>query len=198
MPERPDITQGRNRFVTRMLGLMDGAIETNSRLFDDDGGYVPATGRVDLMYVEAYRDLTIGQLGSMCRQTAVGTLTNTRKGLYTVAENGNLTLVARTALQTAAVYNAVNTEFVAALNTTGGFPATYRMESGRLYAFGHYISWTVSGPALKSYGSNSPAATLARAPRVAGGMAAQVDLPTSIPAGSVAAATAGVSMFAIA
>ena len=198
MPERPDITQGRFRFVTRLLGLMDGAIETNSRLFDDDGGYTPASGRVDLMYVEAYRDLTIGQLGSMSRQTAVGVLTGVRKGIYTVADNGNLTLVARTALQTSGVYTAINTEYLAPLNTTGGFPATYRLESGRQYAFGHFITWTTSGPALKSYGSNSPAATLARAPRVAGGMAAQADLPTSIAAGSVAAATAGVSMFAIA
>lgn len=197
MPERPDITEGRFRFVTRMLGLMDNAIETSSRLADDSG-YAPASGRVDLMYVEAYRDLTITQIGSMSRQTAVGTLNGHRKGLYTVDPvTGNLTLVARTGLQSSAVYTATNTEYVSPLNTTGGFPASYRMESGKLYAFGHFITWTTTGPVLKGYGTNIPSATLARAPRLAGGLNGQSDLPTSILAANVLAATGAVRMFAI-
>lgn len=191
-----EINQGRTASLARLLGLMDNAIETNSRLFDDNG-YAPTSGRVDLMYVYAYRDLLVTQLGSMTRQTAVGVLTATRKGIYTVGANGDLTLAARTAQQTAGVYTAANTEYVAPLNTTGGFPASFRFVHGQVYVFAHHISWTTSGPTLKSYATNIPSATLARSPRVAGGLGGQSDLPASIAAGSIAASTGAVSMFAL-
>jgi hypothetical protein len=121
----------------------------------------------------------------MCRATAVGTLTAVRWGLYEVASNGDLTLVARTAQLTSGVYTATFTEYTSPLATAGGFPASYTLIEGRRYALAQIVTFSGTAPQLKGYAGNAAATLNGRAPRISGLVGAQTDLLTSITAGSV-------------
>lgn len=186
---------GLELFTLRTLGYMDNAIETAPR--NVNGSISPGTGRIEFSYFYAYRTQTIGQIGSTCQGTAAVGLTGLRRGICTVAGNGDLTLVARTALQTSGVYTATFTEYVAPLDVTGGFPAAYQFVKGSWYAFAHWVTWTTTAPALRAYTSNQPASTNARAPRLAGGFSGQTDIPLTILAANINGSGNAVTMFAI-
>jgi hypothetical protein len=77
---------------------------------------------------------TITKLGFGVGNTPVSAgLTLARLGLYTVAANGDMTLVARTASDTT-MGNTALSLYQAALNTTGGYPASYTYIPGQRYA----------------------------------------------------------------
>jgi hypothetical protein len=181
--DQPQLAQTEKTTLLRALGYADNAIETGPRFVDT--GYTAVSGRINLSYVTAYRTQTITQLGSMCRATAVGTLTAVRWGLYEVASNGDLTLVARTAQLTSGVYTATFTEYTSPLATAGGFPASYTLIEGRRYALAQIVTFSGTAPQLKGYAGNAAATLNGRAPRISGLVGAQTDLLTSITAGSV-------------
>lgn len=182
--------------VFQMLGYLDNAIETAPRAFE--GSYTAVSGRINLSYRIAYRTQTITQLGTCTRNSAVAGLTAARWGLYTVAGNGDLTLVARTGQNTTTAYTATFTEYTAPLDPAGGFPASYTMVRGQQYVLAQIVTFTTTAPVLRGYAGNAPAATLARAPRVSGLVGAQTDLLPSIPAGTVVADGNAVYLFGLA
>lgn len=129
--------------------------------------------------------------------TAAGaTPTLVRGGFYTVAANGDLTLVCAIASDTT-IFAAANTEYSRAFSTGGGLPASYTFQSGLRYAHARII---VSAAAIPtSIGqTNALSALCARAPRITGFLAGQSDLPTSITAGSVTNASSRAYAAAIA
>lgn len=75
----------------------------------------------------------ITKLATVVDATAAATTTLARMGLYSIAANGDATLVARTASDTT-LWNATNTEFERVLSTTGGYPAAYSLIPGQRYA----------------------------------------------------------------
>lgn len=166
-----------------LLGFIDGAVETASRYSDQT--VTLTSQRALFAYLTAYRTLSVTQLMTMSRGTAVGTLTSHRLGIYTVADNGDLTLVARTASQVSGTYAATFTEYAYALDTTGGYPASYNLIKGVRYAFGEVTVFASTAPAIKAVCSNSSSATTARAPRLASRLDSQSDLPTSAAAGTL-------------
>lgn len=171
--------------VMGVFGFMDNAIEAGLRVLDNS--LTLASGRAEFSYVRAYRTQTITQLGVATRSPGVTGLTGARRALYVVNPDGSLTMVARTALITTG-YNVAWTEWVSPLDTTGGFPASYTMEYGKLYALGHTLTCTGTPPNMKAYSTNSPSSLLNRSPKVAVSVANQTDLATSYSAAQVAAA----------
>lgn len=93
------------------------------------------SGRLRLTYFRAPVANTINTFALACGDTAHATPTMTRIGLFTVAANGDLTLVARTANDAALGGTAYNTA-TSALATAGGYPAAYSFTVGQLYAVG--------------------------------------------------------------
>jgi hypothetical protein len=77
-----------------------------------------------------HRDFTVSNI-SFTGITAASGATLIRFGIYT-RSGTTFTLVARTASDTT-IFNAANTKFTRALNTTGGYPATYTMTAGTEY-----------------------------------------------------------------
>lgn len=66
--------------------------------------------------------------------TDTGGTSTRRMGLYTVSGNV-LTLVARTASD-ATLFNTTNTAYTKSFDTTGGYPSSYSVVAGTLYAIG--------------------------------------------------------------
>ena len=179
-----------------LLGYLDNAIETAPRR--GDFSVTLTSGRIYLSYVTAYRTQAITQLGTVCRLTAVGTLTSHRLGVYTIADSGDLTLAARTASQVAGTYSSTLTEYPYALDTTGGFPATYVLQKGVRYAFGMITVFASTAPAVKGDTVNLATATLIRPPRLSAHVAGQTDLLTTITAASFGSTNDTVYQFALA
>jgi len=106
-----------------------------------------------------------------------------RLSLYTVAADGAGTLVARSAVSTAA-FLAASTEYTFDLATAGGYPSSYDLVVGTRYAFGLSIDWagTVgSVPGLQTAG----AAAVRFSRRRKSGRLAAADPPVSFVAGGI-------------
>jgi hypothetical protein len=80
----------------------------------------------------------------MINGTAQVSATVIRMGLCTVAANGDLTLVARTA-NDLTIFATLNSNNLRAFDTTGGYPASYSLQAGVRYAFTYLV---VSGGTL--------------------------------------------------
>jgi len=93
-------------------------------------GTTPASGTIVHSRIIPHRDFTVTNIAFVSSSSAsVPTLI--RFGIYT-RSGTTFTLVARTASDTT-IFNATNTKFTRALNTTGGYPATYTMIAGTEY-----------------------------------------------------------------
>jgi hypothetical protein len=90
----------------------------------------PASGTIAHNRIIPHRDFTVTNIAFACF-TAATTQTLIRFGIYT-RSGTTFTLVARTASDTT-IFNAANTKFTRALDTTGGYPATYTMTAGAEY-----------------------------------------------------------------
>lgn len=134
-----------------------------------------ASGSLRLSYFTARKTEAITQLRAETFSTAAATVTLARMGIYTVAENGDLTLAAATANDTT-LFGATFTKY------TRSVTATLNKVAGQRYAFGVLVVATT--PPL-IMGTSVPAALSADAPRIAGQLTGQTDLPASIAAGSV-------------
>lgn len=167
-----------------MAGAASPILETMDRRDASSGSISPANGVVQFTYFTAALSEAITKLGMDTRGTAATTTTFARLGLYTVAANGDLTLVARTA-NTTTFASATFTPYDIALDATGGFVTSYSLVGGLRYAIGIIMVGMTVAPIL--YGVATPRAgtgiVLSRK-MTAGG---QTDLPTSLASGSMSA-----------
>lgn len=126
-----------------------------------------------LTYFTATKTQTVSRIEMFSGTTAAAaTPTLIRLGLYTVADNGNLTLVASTPNDTT-LFAAATTLYNKALS------APYILLKGQRYAFGILIVSAVATPTF--YGNNAiPVAVAQYNPRVAAALSGQADLPSSV------------------
>jgi hypothetical protein len=118
--------------------------------------------------------VTITQIAYACTTAAAG-VTLCRYGLYTADASGNATLVARTASDTT-IFNANNTVFTRALETTGGYPASYTLNAGTRYAVAMCLAASNTGAVS---GVSCPGVIAALSPRFQGVRTGANDLLTS-------------------
>jgi len=137
-----------------------------------------------LMYFTAPRAETIANVAVLTSGTAAGaTPTLCRIGVYSVAANGDLTLVGACANDTS-LFATINTRYARALS------ASYNAVLGQRYAMGVLVVTAAATPTFVGIAPNSALVTsFSTSPRISGSLAGQSDLPSSIAAGSVAATT---------
>ena len=92
---------------------------------------VPASGTISHSRIIPHRDFVVTNIAFVGTGTLAAGATLIRFGIYT-RSGTTFTLVARTASDTT-IFNATNTKFTRALNTTGGYPATYTLLAGTEY-----------------------------------------------------------------
>jgi len=148
-----------------------------------NGSLVLTSGKAQFVAFTALATMTIGSLSAFVRGTAAATITLARLGLYTVAADGSITLVARGASSTT-LGNATFAAAPQALDTTGGYPASYTLQQGTRYAFG--ALWVATTPPAL-YAALGSAAVGLWLPWQAASLSAQSDLPTSVAVGSLVA-----------
>ena len=89
------------------------------------------SGQIAHTRLVPHRDFTVTNIAFVSTAAAASVPTLIRFGIYT-RSGTTFTLVARTASDTT-IFNATNTKYTRALNTTGGYPATYTMIAGTEY-----------------------------------------------------------------
>lgn len=139
--------------------LRDLAVATNS----------PGSGTMRLTYFRARKTETITQAVVSVGAVAGAGLTLARLGVYAVAANGDLTLVASTP-NDATMFGSTN------VLVTKAFSASWRKVAGRVYAFGVLCVGTTA-PTL--YGSQPTSLMVGYAPRIAGAVFTLTDLPNT-------------------
>lgn len=150
------------------------------------------TDQLMLTYFTAARTETIGTLTVVTGTTAAGaTPTLCRMGIYSVAANGDLTLVASTANDTA-LFAATSTSYAKALSASVGLTA------GDRYAVGVLVVSAAAIPTFVGHlGATASAATALTSlvtPRRLGRVLSQTSLPSSVSAGSVSATAARIGV----
>lgn len=143
-----------------------------------------ASGNLRLAYFTAPRAevwTQVGWVGGTVAAAATPTLV--RWGLYLVAANGDLTLVASTPNDTAlfAVGSAVGAK---------SFSVAYAAVAGQRYAIGVLVVSGVAIPSIQGVSLNQATVQASLAPRITGVIPAQADLPLSALAAAVNASNA--------
>ncbi len=143
-----------------------------------------ASGNLRLAYFTAPRAevwTQVGWVGGTVAAAATPSLV--RWGLYTVASNGDLTLVASTPNDTAlfAVASAVGAK---------SFSVAYAAVAGQRYAIGVLVVSGVAIPSIQGVSLNQATVQASLSPRITGVIPAQADLPLSALAGTVNASNA--------
>lgn len=148
-------------------------------------GQPMSAGRIDFVYFQARKDETINNLRMFCNATAAApTPTLCRLGVYAVAANGDLTLLAAIANDTT-LFSTTFTAYTRALTT----PLT--KGAGRWYAVASLVVSAAATPHLATMGVPASASyvnvILGAAPRLAGETVASsyTDLPASLAAAEV-------------
>jgi len=142
------------------------------------GGSVATTltaGRLFFVAFSPIKTMSISTLAFNNRGTAAVGTTLARMGLFTVADNGNATLVARTASDTS-LASVTFTLYTGALDTTGGYPASYTVTAGSRYAFGILFVGSSTAPSVYGYAGGS--AMNFWLPWLTAGVSAQTDIGT--------------------
>jgi hypothetical protein len=98
-----------------------------------------------------HKTVTVSNL-AFVGASAATTPTLIRFGIYT-RSGTTFTLVARTASDTT-IFNGVNVKFTRALDTTGGYPATYTMNAGTTYWVSVIVVASASPTVLAGVGRN--------------------------------------------
>ena len=135
-------------------------------------------GYVRLTYFTARKTETVTQVRTICTVAAVGS-TLSKVGVYSVATNGDLTLVASTANLSATLWIATNTAY------TSAFAASFTKTRGTRYAVAELAVGTSTAPQLWGLGNVLIASEVGVAPRLTGHIVSQTDLPSTISAASV-------------
>ncbi len=128
------------------------------------------SGNLRLMMFTARKTETTTQVRMLSGTTASAGLTLARIGLYTVAANGDCTLVAPTANDTT-LFGVANTAY------TRAWQAPFDRVAGQRYAIGVITVGTTAGSmqGLAGFGSEN-----ALPPRLSGQLTSQTDLPASV------------------
>lgn len=143
-----------------------------------------ASGTIRFAYFTAARAETIANIAMCTSGTAAGaTPTLCRMGVYSVAANGDLTLVGACTNDTS-LFATINTRYVRSLS------ASYPAVLGQRYAIAVLV---VTGAATPTFVGSAPNAALATsfatAPRVSATLAGQTDLASPITSGSLSSTT---------
>lgn len=139
-----------------------------------------ASGRLIGAYFTADKTETINKVATWCQTAAGATPTLIRFGVYSVASNGDLTLVASTPSDTT-LLAAGATRYEKALSSS------WAKTAGVRYCVALLVVTTETAP--KPYGL-APWVGYAEAPALGARLDSQTDLPASIPASSLNAAPA--------
>lgn len=141
-----------------------------------------SSGSLRLSYFTSRKTETVTQALVESVGAAGATPTLIRYGLYTVAGNGDLTLVASTPNDTSLLSGANN-------NYTKSFSASYGLVTGTRYAFGLLVVTAAAAPTVlgNNGGGNTTTGHLTRAPRLAAALTGQTDLPSSATSASLTA-----------
>jgi hypothetical protein len=134
-----------------------------------------ATGTVYHTRMVAHRNFTVGNI-AFNAIAASNTLTRVRFGIYT-RSGTTFTLVARTASDTT-IFTGINTKYTRALDTTGGYPATYDMTAGQEYWISVITVGNSSGSILGGLARTATAANNSTGVQVYTD-AGEADLPAS-------------------
>lgn len=171
---RPSLAPGEDQNGNSLTGLevfprWQAPIATNN---------ATTSGRLYLSYCTAYqsRTLTTGRVISG-NTAAAATPTLVRLGIYTVASNGDLTLVASTPNDTA-LLSVTFTMYGKAYSTP------YVTITGQRYAFGLLVVSGATMPTIMGPGTVDSSITAA-APRLSAHVPGQTDLPASVAVGSL-------------
>lgn len=113
-----------------------------SHLFFGASGQTLTSGTIYHTRHIAERNFTVSNLSFISGSIAGSSLTLVRFGIYT-RSGTTFSLVARTASDTT-IFNALNTRYTRALDTTGGYPATYDFVAGNEY----WVSVIVTGTTM--------------------------------------------------
>jgi len=144
-----------------------------------EGSYPVVSGQMRFTYFIARKTETVNQIRLATGSTAAAaTPTVCRVGLYSVAADGALTLVASTANDTT-LFAAVNTAYTRSVTTP------YQKVAGQRYALGIIVVTAATAPSFAGTGFTS-GAELAVSPRKAAALSGQNDLPASVAAASLA------------
>jgi hypothetical protein len=144
--------------------------------------------RLTLTYFTARKSEPITQVRTFTRGIAAATITLNRIGIYSVAANGDLTLVASTV-------NDVSLWSGTFATYTRSLTSTWSKQAGRRYAWG-FLSVATTGPKLSGVLPVSGGEG-GQGPRINGSVDSQTDLPSSITSGTVAT-SAGTNVYAVA
>ncbi len=134
-----------------------------------------SSGTLNLSYFTARKSETTNQFRTR-GGSQVTTPTLIRCGLYLIDGSGNGTLVASSAHDATLYTGTANSEY------TRSWSAPCSKVSGERYAWGVLI---VAGAAGQAWGAASIFTEAEKAPRIAGAISGQSDLPASFTAGSV-------------
>lgn len=144
-------------------------------------GATQTAGFLRLTYFTAEKTETINSVRTLSGSTAAVGATLCRVGVYSVAANGDLTLVASTANDTA-LWSATSTPY------GKNFTAPFTKRKKQRYAVGTLVVGATTAPNLMGQ-SQLLAAEAAQPPRLCGSVSGQTDLPSSIANTSVSDTT---------
>lgn len=167
----------------RFGDLVDVGEETIPRLAINNTGVGTTSGRLQLTYWTARKTETITALVLLSGNTAAAGVTLARAGIYEVAGNGDLTLVASIPSDTA-LFGATFSSYQRPLS------ASWSKVRGQRYALGKLVVATTVPSYVGQAGQIHIPAGSQRAPRMSGSVSGLTDLPASIAAGSITATTA--------
>ncbi|CAN7307745.1 hypothetical protein LJR296_001457 [Cupriavidus necator] len=164
---------------------LDSGEETLPRLHIINTALSLPSGTMRLAYFTARKTEQIANVRIPCGNTAAGaTPTLIRVGIYSVAANGDLTLIAATTSDTTLMAVA-NTVYTKALS------ASFVKRGGQRYAVGLLVVTGAATPTtIGTSGAGNITSEYGKSPKLCGSVASQTDLPASLTAASVAEATA--------
>jgi hypothetical protein len=176
-----DLTAGSNIFGTADTDRQSQTMQTLPRFaVASNTGLVSQT--VQLVYNTCPESFTATKIEVLSGTTAAAaTPSVVQMGIYSVASNGDLTLIASTPNDTA---------LLAATNTLyeKSFSTPVALTAGSRYALALLVVSSATMPTIAGYArtGTGQSTLLAKAPRLLGNIAGQSDLPASIAAGDVA------------
>lgn len=147
------------------------------------------SGTAMFTYFTPTRRMTVGNIVTFIRGTAAATVTTSKVGLYTVAANGDLTCIARSANTTGLWTPATPAVATAPIADDGaaspGAISTVEISPAQRYAIGLlFVGTTAPQPGISNVGGGT---LNALAPRLAAAVSAQTDLLSSYASGSLSA-----------
>lgn len=141
------------------------------------GGGSLSTGNFRLVYFTAAKTESITKISTYAATAAAATPTLCRVGIYTIDGSGNLTLAASIANDTT-IWSNNGVEYERALDVT------FSKVAGTRYAVGSLCVTAQTAPNLAGMQGSNPLIN-AIAPRIAGTIGSQTDLPASVAVGSI-------------